>query len=206
MLIDKLPDTLDSLLLEAGPIRTPGLHLSDIIYSILATTDPKKYGGPINTLYTDPGFTFEKVLENAWLSRLAKIARPGEVVHDGIACSPDGIDYTDIREPELIEMKMTEMSNVDCPTDPKFRKWLWQMAAYCHVCGLTTARLHVLWLRGNYKEVRRDYGVWRITWAVEELDAIWQMLVDHARQKGWLVQTPQGLVWSGGLLKRRDAA
>lgn len=186
MIVDRLPDTLDSLLLEASPARTPGLHLSDVIKSILDTTEPGKYSGPIDPLYTDPGFTFERLLETAWTSRLVNIVRPGEFERDGIICSPDGIDINDPHRPELIEIKITEMSSVDCPLDPKFRKWLWQMGAYCHVCGLTSARLHALFLRGDYKKKRREYGVWRITWTLEELDSVWSMIIGHARDKGWL--------------------
>lgn len=184
--ITRLDDTLDQLLVEAGPPRTPGLHLSQIINSILQKLEPKKYGGPFNPLYTDPGFTFERVLETAWAARQTNIIRPGEVEKDGILCSPDGIDFTNPLQPELIESKMTEMSMVGCPTDPKFRKWLWQIAAYCHVLGVTSSRLHVLWLRGNYKEVRRAYTVDRIVWEPRELEETWGFLVDHARGQGWL--------------------
>lgn len=186
MIVDRLPDTLDSLLLEASPPRTPGLHLSDVIKSILDTIEPGKYSGPIDPRYTDPGFTFERVMETAWTSRLAHVERLGEFEHDGIICSPDGIDLSDPERPELVEIKMTEMSCVDCPTDPKFRKWLWQIGSYGHVCGLTTTRLHALFLRGDYKKIRRDYGVWRITWEPEEQANVWSMIVGHARDKGWL--------------------
>lgn len=188
MIVERLNDTLDQLLLEASPVRTPGVHLSDVIRSILATTDPGKYGtsGPIDPRYTDPGFTFERVMETAWTSRLRNVVRPGEFTHDGIICSPDGIDLSDPHRPELVEMKLTDMSSVDCPIDPKFRKWLWQMGAYCHVCGLTSARLHALFLRGDYKKERRVYGVWRIQWTYEELASVWLMITGHAREKGWI--------------------
>lgn len=196
MNITKRPDTLDQLLLEASPPRTPGLHLSQIIRSILQSLEPKKYpDGPVNSLYTDPGFTFERVLETAWASRHAgKIVRPGEFTHDGIIVSPDYIDFTDEAAPVLVESKMTEMSSVGCPLDPKFRKWLWQIAGYLKALELTRARLHVLWLKGDYRQVRRDYGCWDIEFTQEEIDHTWKLLTDHARAKGWLVQTPQGLM------------
>lgn len=188
MIITKLPDTLDQLLLEASPVRTPGLHLSQIIRSICASLEPNKYqDGPVNPLYTDPGFTFERVLETAWSSRQAgEIVRPGEFEHDGILCSPDYIDFADATCPVLVESKMTEMSMVDCPTAPKFRKWLWQIAAYCKVLNLHRARLHVLWLKGDYKAVRRAYEVFQIDWEQKELDHTWALLMNHAREKGWL--------------------
>jgi hypothetical protein len=186
VLIHKLPDTLDDLLLDASPVRTPGLHLSQIIRSILQSIEPKKYtDGPVDPLYTDPGFTFERVLETAWASRRADLFRPGEFERDGVLCSPDYLDLAG-PEPVLIESKMTEMSMIGCPTEPKFRKWLWQIAAYCHVLELKKARLHVLWMRGDYKKVRRAYEVFEITWEQSELEATWLLLTNHAREKGWL--------------------
>lgn len=186
MLVTRLPDTLDQLVLEAQPPRTPGLHLSQIIRSILQAGEPVKYkDGPINTLYTDPGFTWERVLELGWQSRMAGFFRPGEFEQDGIACSPDYVDLTG-GDTTLIESKMTEMSMVNCPTDPKFRKWLWQIAGYCYVLGTTKARLHVLWLRGDYKKVRRAYTVDEIVFEWAELESTWAMLVQHAQDKGWL--------------------
>lgn len=196
MKVEKLNDTLDDLLLEASPARTPGLHLSQIIRSICQALEPKKYAdGPVNPLYTDPGFTFERVLETAWSSRHAgNIFRPGEFDHDGVLCSPDYIDLSTDPEGVLVESKMTEMSMVGCPTDPKFRKWLWQIAAYCHVLGLRKSRLHVLWLKGNYKEIRRAYEVFSIEWEDGEAAQTWAYLTNHARDKGWLVQKPNGLM------------
>lgn len=199
MIVERLPDTLDQLLVEAGPARTPGLHLSQIIWSLCNAMEPGKYSGPINPLYTDPGFTFERVLETAWSARHeGNIFRPGEFEQDGILCSPDYVDLS-VPDGELIESKMTEMSMKGCPTEPKFRKWLWQIGAYCHVLQLTRARLHVLWLRGDYGSIRRAYSVDRITWEPGETERIWQLLTNHAREHGWLVQTPDGLQWSGSL-------
>jgi hypothetical protein len=186
MQITKLDDTLDDLLLEASPPRSPGLHLSTIIRSICQSLEPAKYtDGPVNPLYTDPGFTFEKVLETAWANRQRAHFRPGEVERDGIIGSPDYIDLCNGEE-WLIESKMTEMSMTGAPLEPKFRKWLWQIAAYCHMLGMTRSRLHVLWLKGDYKKVRRAYEVYEIIWTSEELEATWKLLTDHARDKGWL--------------------
>lgn len=186
MIVSRLSDTLDQLLVDAGPPRTPGLHLSQIIRSICDAMEPGKYSGPINPLYTDPGFTFERVLETAWVNRHAgEIFRPGEIELDGVICSPDYIDLS-VPDGELVESKMTEMSMKGCPTEGKFRKWLWQIGAYCHVCSLGQARLHVLWLRGDYAKVRRAYTVDRIVWEPGETERIWKLLTDHARQKGWL--------------------
>lgn len=188
MLINELPDTLDDLALaaSAGDVRSPGLHLSQIIRSIMRTMDPETYKeGPVNPLYTDPGFTFERVLEMAWSSRMADLFRPGEFELDGITGSPDYVDFRS-GNVVLVESKMTEMSMKGCPTETKFKKWLWQIAGYCKMLDTRYARLHVLFLRGDYKAVRRAYKVYEIEWTPAELDHTWAMLVQHARDKGWL--------------------
>lgn len=187
MQITRLPDTLDDLLVDAGPVRTPGLHLSQIIRSILQSLEPAKYkNGPINTLYTEPGFVFERVLETHFQARRIDIFRPEEIEVDGIIMSPDGILIDEYGELWLEEFKSTDMNMVGCPTDPKFRKWIWQIGAYCKACGTTKAHLRVMWWRGNYKEVRRAYTVDAIEFDQDEIEKIWTLLVDHARQKGWL--------------------
>lgn len=182
MLITLLPDTLDQLLIEATPPRTAGLHLSQIIHSICASLEPNKYSGPINPLYTDPGFTFERVMETAWASRLV-VWHPGEFECDGIACSPDGVRF-DKGDARLVELKMTEMSTDGFPDAPKFRKWIWQMGSYCYVMDLAIAELHVLFLRGDYKKVRRDYRAVEIRWEPGETEKIWSMIRQHADEKG----------------------
>ena len=186
MQIKKLDDTLDQLCVDAGPPRTPGLHVSQIIRSICASLEPKKYGdGPVNPLYTEPGFAFEVLLSAAFQARRTDIFRPGEVEKDGIICSPDGVQLVGSNV-WLEEFKSTEMSMSGFPTDPKFRKWLWQIAAYCYVMETLYSRIRVLWLRGDYQKVRREYEVWEIVWTQDELDATWSLLVNHAKEQGML--------------------
>jgi hypothetical protein len=197
MHVTELPDTLDQLVMQSQPPRTPGLHLSDVIKSILRVTEPGKYRAydnqPIDMTYCDPGFTWERALENAWMARMdaGELFRPPEFELDGILMSPD---YIDLTIDELVECKMTEMNMDGFPNETKFRKWIWQTGAYSHACHLKSVRFHVLWLRGDYKKVRRAYKVYRITWEEGETARIWKMLVDHARQVGLIVQTPAGLV------------
>lgn len=186
MLYTPLPDTLDQLLVDAGPPRTPGLHLSTIIRSICASLEPGKYApGPVNPLYTEPGFTFERVMEHAWTTRRTDIVRPGEFERDGILCSPDGIEFEG-GEGILSEIKFTDMSSEGFPLAPKFRKWVWQMGAYCYVLELGRARLYPFFARGDYKKARRQYLPIEIRWESGETERIWALLVGHAREKGWL--------------------
>lgn len=180
------PDTLDQLLVEASPARTPGLHFSAIIRSICRELEPKKYtDGPIDPLYTEVGFSFERVLEMAFQARRLDIIRPGEFERDGVICSPDGVSWSADGQPVLEEFKSTErgmpVDTQDLATNPKYKKWFWQIGGYCHVLDTHLACLRVLWLRGNYKDVRRAYTVYDIIWAPGETARIWELCLRHAR-------------------------
>lgn len=180
------PDTLDQLLVDASPARTPGLHFSAIIRSICRELEPKKYtDGPIDPLYTEVGFSFERILEMAFQARRLDIIRPGEFERDGVICSPDGVSWNTDGQPVLEEFKSTELGMpvdpADLATNPKYKKWFWQMGGYCHVLDTPLACLRVLWLRGNYKEVRRAYSVYDIVWAPGETARIWDLCLRHAR-------------------------
>lgn len=209
MTITPLPDSLDQLLVEASPARTPGLHLSQIIRSILQALEPGKYhDGPVDPLYTEPGFSFERVLETAFSARRIDIVRPGEVTCDGVICSPDGLSFDDDGTVWLEEFKCTEIGMPAKPellaSEGKYLKYLWQIASYCHALNTRHSRLRVLWLRGDYKKVRRAYSVYEIVWDEGETERIWQeVIVKHARARGWLTQTPKGLAVANSLPKER---
>lgn len=187
MQILPLPDTIDSLTFEASPERTPGLHLSQILKSICAELDPKRFsGGPLDFNKIETGFTFERVLETAFQSRRENIFRPGEIELDGVLMSPDGLDASDPAGLVLEEFKCTWMSDREAPHSTKFWHWLAQMKAYCYALGTTRARLRALFVNGNYKNSGPTYHVWDVRFTETELDENWRMVVGHARMKGWL--------------------
>jgi hypothetical protein len=207
MHITQLPDTIDSLAFESGPPRSPGLHFSDIRESILKDITPKKRAkrftrsespeatneqrgegesdarGPLFHNYIQGGFTFEHALERSLVERRAGIFRPGEIVKDGIAMSPDGICIDDWT---LEEFKFTWKSSNGAPEDPKFWGWIIQMKAYCHALEINRARLRAFFVNGDYKAKTPEYKVWQFVFTDEELHENWQMIVQHAKQKGWL--------------------
>lgn len=184
MQITARPDTIETLLFEAAPPRTPGLHVSQIIRSLCKKLDPKRYiDGDLPWNRFEAGFTFERVLETAFASRMADIFRPGEIICDGIILSPDGIDTDGW---VLCEYKWTWMSSREAPEGPKFWPWLVQMQAYCYALGVTRARLHAFFVNGDYKTKTPEYRVWVFEFAAQELHENWQMLLREARVEGWL--------------------
>jgi hypothetical protein len=188
LVVTPRPDTIDQLVFDASPPRSPGLHLSTIIKSICHEIDPKRFplaaadGGGLPWNRFEVGFTFERVLETAFASRRLDIFRPGEITLDGIAMSPDGID------PDgwiLEEFKSTWMTSHDVPEGAKCWHWKIQMMAYCHALGTTRARLRALFINGN-GDKNPEYKVWDLEFTEQELEANWTMIVRHARAKGWL--------------------
>lgn len=186
MKVIALPDTIDTLTFEASPPRSEGLHLSTVIKSLCVDLDPKRFAqsGDLPWKKFNTGFAFERVLEHAFQARRTGIFRPDEVVKDGIAMSPDGID------PDgwwLEEFKSTWMSDFDCPEHEKFRHWIWQIKAYALALDMNKARLRVLFINGDYRGgYEPSYKVWELHFTDEELQENWRMLLHHAKQKGML--------------------
>lgn len=180
-------ETLDRLCVEASPVRTPGLHFSGILRSICQELEPKKFtNGPVDPLWTEPGFSFERVLETAFQARRVDIIRPGEFECDEVICSPDGVSFDDDGGARLEEFKFTDLgmpaNTLALATEPKYKKYFWQIGGYCYVLGTNRARLRVLWNRGDYKKIRRAYKVYDIEWTAGETERIWTMCLDHAHK------------------------
>lgn len=184
MVITLTDETIESLTFDASPTRTDGLHVSTIIKSICQEIDPKRFStkGDLPWNRFETGFTFERVLELAFASRLPHIFRPGEIELDGILMSPDGIDPDGF---VLEEYKCTWMYSNDAPDSTKFWHWFVQMKAYCHALGTLRARLRVLFVNG-WGNKEPEYKVWNIAFTDAELQDNWNMILKHARGKGWL--------------------
>lgn len=179
---------IHDLLFVPGVPRTPGLHLSDILKSIMVELDPRTYdtGKPMNMLAIECGFSFERALEEGFQSRREDIFRPGEIVKDGVICSPDGIYAPTWR---VEEFKFTKKSSREAPLGPKFLMWRLQIMAYCFVLQAFTARLVALFVNDHYPGGSfGDYRLraWLFTFDAVELASNWQMLLTHAREKGML--------------------
>ncbi len=199
---------------KTGEDRSPGLHLSDVIKSVMQDLNPKTYGkaGSVQTFDTttltrfEAGFTFEEMMEHAFAARRVDVARVGEVELDGIAGSPDGINVTE--DPGIVvETKFTWKSMRGTPwpceehTEPmrwcescgpqewdsKHLAWLLQMQGYCKMLNLHRAQLWALFVNGSYSPAGSPVlRVWQFEWTQGELDATWAMFLRQAREKGLL--------------------
>ncbi len=186
--------------------RSAGLHLSQITGDILLTLDPEKYRtkeGPDEGKWMNflTGLIFERALELAWLDKEFEgnfrpgLIRPGEFKLDGVIGTPDAFDTDyhvlgEVGRPE--EYKCTKNSCRQDVTDRKFWMYWVQLKAYAKMMGVHSGALWILFINGNYSRDDSDpeagYVIkgWEDTWTDLELDENWNMILRHARKRGWL--------------------
>lgn len=183
----KITELHEELVAESGVPRSPGLHLSDIIDDFLNTLYPaqqfKDQGEATRQANFEKGFIWEEVLSRAYAAR--HIARPDEIICDGVACSPDGINLDDPANPILEEYKCTNYSSKRPPDDNL--RWILQVKGYCYVVGVNKCIFRVLYLQGDYREHRHTLPkFYTIEFSDIELQENWDMLIKHAKAKGML--------------------
>jgi len=160
-----------------GPPRSPGMHLSDVIKSLMDELFGDMY--PDNDdprLQFEKGYLWEETLTMAFGKKAA--VRPTEVELDGIACSPDGIDFDDDGM-FLEEYKCTMKGTKHQPKDNQY--YMLQVKGYCHVLGCTRAIMRIFHLAGDWSPPSPDYRVWQFDFTKQELVENWIMLLNHAK-------------------------
>ncbi|MFA5354824.1 MAG: hypothetical protein WC291_11395 [Thermodesulfovibrionales bacterium] len=165
--------------------RSPGVHLMDVIKDMareLFNAGLKYVDGVPDPVMFEKGFIWERLLSRAFGDD--KVTRPGEIMCDGIACSPDGIEVDEAGEIVVWEYKCTTMGTKHSPEDT----WSWKMQAlgYCHVVGANTAIFRILHLLRDWKEERHVYAVWRLEFTDAEIEDTWMSIVNHAKMRGWV--------------------
>lgn len=167
-------------------VRPEGLHLTDIIRSIMEESGMSKSTGggvwkPASlTLAAEVGFLWEDLLSLALKSRLPN--RIEGLIHEGIHMSPDGID---VDKWWLYDYKVAWASSARLPVDNW--KWMAQMMGYCEGLDMRTVIMPVLYLNGNYRDRREpEFLTWKIEFTTQEVKDNWRMIINHAKAKGWL--------------------
>jgi hypothetical protein len=178
--------------------RSAGLHLSAVIRHIMQALDPEAYG-PQDAIDDTTrnrwalGLLFEEILSAMYASRRRQafvegvkppyefVGRPGEVMVDGIAMSPDGL-VSDTDGPALLESKLTWKSKRGFDLDgKKFVAWKWQAMGYSRALGVTRAYLPVFWINGSYDGYLPELVEYRVDFTPRELEENWTMLLNHAK-------------------------
>jgi len=165
--------------------RTEGLHLTNIIRDIMESSGMSKsvsgasWGNSQLSLAAEVGFIWEEILSSALKSRLPN--RIGEIEVGGIYMSPDGLD---VEEWCLWEYKAAWASSRRLPTENW--KWMAQAKGYCYGLQVEVVRMAILYLNGDWKGGGPEYRGYKITFSPTEIAENWTMLVNHARNRGWL--------------------
>lgn len=155
--------------------RSTGIHLSGIIKHVLTTS------GSLNTEDRTDEMPLRMAIGMSWenwvVGLMGKnfIWQPGEKCCDGIYGSPDGLTTAPIRRVD--EFKATWKSEFTHGNILAERIWLWQLMGYCKMLATTRARLHVLWVNGNYRPPSPKYMVYDLQFSKEEIDRFWGNVV-----------------------------
>lgn len=174
---------------EDDPVRSKGLHLTDIIHSIMVdsgmsvTTSGNGWAPDQLNMAAEVGFMWEEILSNVLKDRLP--CRIGEIQLDGISMSPDGLEMGEDGEMVLSEYKAKWASSKHSPAD-NF-KWMSQIMGYCKGLGITKVRMYILYLNGDWKPPQPQFKSYQIEFTQLEVDENWEMILNHARVKKWVV-------------------
>ncbi len=175
------PLALDISDLTPSSDRSPGVHFSDLLKSILVKMDRKRFGGEFDPEFALAGFIWEELMSEA-LGRMARGRNRHltqlEVFFRRVYLT---IDTFDTQTWRVLEFKYTEMSSARPPTDHRFWHWISQLKAYCLATGTTEAELWAYFARGNYREKRRETKRWLVKFTARELEENWMML-ENARK------------------------
>lgn len=190
------------LTLPRDPTRSPSLHLSTIIHDLAATLEPGRFSrdekGETEDLNSEP---------RIWLGQasdlLLRQTRPGipvgEMEKDGVTLTCDNLSL--LNEPAraglmgdhlaagdwiVEEFKLTWLSSRHELGSRKLRHYLWQLMGYCWAWETVRARLIIYYVNGNYAPPSPTVVVHELLFDYQELKQNWEMLLRHARSRGWL--------------------
>lgn len=178
--------------------RSEGCHVSQIIRSIEnevlkpgqrkpleeLTSDEKRRMGA----YTTGGWAWEEVIREAvvkmYLANDSRFIPVGELEEDGIYGTPDWFDAEDwcVEEFKATWRSSRRLSNFD----EEFWSWLAQIKAYCHMIGTLSAKLRVFFVNGDYRSSGPQVRMFHLEFDEEEVESNWQMILNYAREKGWI--------------------
>lgn len=189
--------------------RSEGVHVSNIIRCIatemgilkkewaeeIRLTDVREITDPIVILRMSIGLAWESWYIPQILGPKGVIDHPQELCIDGIYASPDAESVDSViitngspRWEQIVhEVKATYKSSKQDGRDRDMTKeWMWltQIKAYCKGLGTRFARLHVLYICGDYSyPIRPILKEYAIEFEQEEIDRSWELLLDYAKDR-----------------------
>lgn len=190
-------ELLISLSLPASKTeRSKGVHVSGIIRCIatehgilkpewaeeLSLVDARQITDPIAVLRISIGLAWEE-----WYIPTLQdvIDHPGEMEVDGIYMTHDGESVSVIVKLDrhaivVHEVKATYKSTKTVGDLSNQWMWLAQIKAYCKGLNTRFARVHVLFLCGDYSyPIKPMLKVWEVEFSEEEIESNWDLLRDY---------------------------
>lgn len=157
--------------------RSSGVHLSGIIQYCLDLGHREDEDPDEMPLCMAVGLAWE-----SWSVGLFPnvVWQPGEEELDGVYGTPDGLSALDIEgSTEIVveEWKCSWKSKHTHGDILQERIWIWQLQGLCVLTGLRHARIHVLFLNGNYRPPKPCYMTYLIEFTQAELDKFWSNIV-----------------------------
>ena len=198
---------------SGGGPRSGGVHLSGLLKSMALDYGflDKQYADDLKLVeVAGSGETWWAGLDEATKLRMSfglaweawylpqvpgVVHQPGEMELAGIYMNCDGQSLDAVmvegRHKYVIaihEVKTTSKSTNTVGDLNEFnpKNWLWlsQTMAYCKAAGATVAYLHILYLYGDYtRPFKMQLHVWRVEFSQEELDGLWQRVLQHRDDK-----------------------
>lgn len=177
--------------------RSPGVHLSGVLRGILVKlgklspedeADEMPLRVAMGVAWEDFVVGLEVVRED-WRVEW----QPGEWERDGVYGTPDGKGMVQVtlKTPKgkevrvwrkcLEEFKCTWKSEHTRKDILKESLWVWQVAANCYAMGLEYARLHVLWVNGDYRPPSPKLMVYLMRFERRGLEEFWRNVVVRNR-------------------------
>lgn len=184
--------------------RSEGVHVSGIIRCIakeqgilkkdlqeeLSLVDVREITDPVAILRMNIGLAWEQHYILKILGSQGVIDHPGELEIDGIYLTHDGESVSTVVHERISairllvhECKATYKSTRTVGNlEPKDSNWMWlaQLKAYCKALETQYARMHVLFLCGDYKyPITPQLGCWDVYFDQEEIEGNWQLMTDY---------------------------
>jgi len=168
---------------KTANIRSSGIHLSGVNKYVLTKLG---YLSPDDLTDEMPlrmavGMAWEDWAVGLWPDM---IWQPGEWERDGVFGTPDGYSpgavLTD--RPMVEEFKATWKSRYTYGTDEnllgeKGKLWMWQLMGNCYAMNCNHARLHILWVNGDYRPPCPAYVTYLIEFSAVELKQYWRNII-----------------------------
>lgn len=197
---------------ESPTPRSAGIHVSGIIRAIAVEmgiikpdnndsdtsliksnnmSDIREITDPVALLRISIGLAWEAYYIPQILAKEGVAKHPGEMRVSGIYMSPDGESLDVIITPKghrqhirIHEVKATYKSVNTVADISKEWMWLTQIKAYCVAAQTRYAKLHVLFLCGDYKfPIRPELRCWDIEFTQKEIDDNWSLLVQYRDER-----------------------